>query len=197
MIFSTLLSAQDEAASNILTKLSNTHKLYNNITVAFDLNYENQNLNIKEKQSGTLVISGDNFLVDIDNQIIINNGEVQWIYLADMNEVQVINHEAENEMMNPKNFFKIHERISKYRYIGLKSEDKKRLHIIELFPEESSMFMKVELTVNSEDLTVVESIPGWAHDITNIGSDELIVMLWANEIFDPLKPDTYSMELKR
>ena len=150
MIFSTLLSAQDEAASNILTKLSNTHKLYNNITVAFDLNYENQNLNIKEKQSGTLVISGDNFLVDIDNQIIINNGEVQWIYLADMNEVQVINHEAENEMMNPKNFFKIHERISKYRYIGLKSEDKKRLHIIELFPEESSMFMKVELTVNSE-----------------------------------------------
>ena len=150
MIFSATLSAQDETAWNILNKLSETHKLYNNITVNFDLNYENKNLNIKEKQSGILVISGDKFLLDIDDQIIINNGEIQWIYLADMNEVQIINHEEENNIMNPKNFFNFYERISKYRYIGVKSEDKTRLHIIELFPEESSMFMKVELTVNSE-----------------------------------------------
>lgn len=38
--------------------------------------------------------------------------------------------------------------------------------------------------------TIVETIPGWSHDITNNGDDELIVMLWANEIFDPDKPDT-------
>ena len=38
--------------------------------------------------------------------------------------------------------------------------------------------------------TIVETIPGWAHDITNIGNDELIVMLWANEIFNPENPDT-------
>ena len=37
---------------------------------------------------------------------------------------------------------------------------------------------------------VVETIPGWAHDITTIGDDELVVMLWANEIFDRQKPDT-------
>ncbi|MEF2154761.1 NAD-dependent epimerase/dehydratase family protein [Luteimonas sp. FXH3W] len=37
---------------------------------------------------------------------------------------------------------------------------------------------------------IVETIPGWAHDITNIGDDELVVMLWANEIFDRDKPDT-------
>lgn len=37
---------------------------------------------------------------------------------------------------------------------------------------------------------VVETIPGWAHDITNIGDDEMIVLLWANEIFDREYPDT-------
>lgn len=48
-----------------------------------------------------------------------------------------------------------------------------------------------ELSVDaSEGPKVVETIPGWAHDITNIGEDELIVMLWANEIFDRTKPDT-------
>jgi len=37
---------------------------------------------------------------------------------------------------------------------------------------------------------VVESVPGWTHDITNVGEDEMLVMLWANEIFDRAKPDT-------
>jgi UDP-2-acetamido-2,6-beta-L-arabino-hexul-4-ose reductase len=39
---------------------------------------------------------------------------------------------------------------------------------------------------------VVETIPGWAHDITNVGEDEMYVMLWANEIFDKEHPDTYT-----
>lgn len=43
---------------------------------------------------------------------------------------------------------------------------------------------------------VVETIPGWAHDITNVGCDELIVMLWANETFDPARPDTFARALE-
>lgn len=48
-----------------------------------------------------------------------------------------------------------------------------------------------EVTVDAaQGSTIVETIPGWSHDITNVGTEELIVMLWANEIFDRLKPDT-------
>jgi len=42
---------------------------------------------------------------------------------------------------------------------------------------------------------VVETVPGWTHDITNIGEDEMIVMLWANEVFDRESPDTYANPL--
>jgi UDP-2-acetamido-2,6-beta-L-arabino-hexul-4-ose reductase len=42
---------------------------------------------------------------------------------------------------------------------------------------------------------VVETIPGWSHDITNVGDDEMVVLLWANEIFDPYNPDTISSNL--
>lgn len=37
---------------------------------------------------------------------------------------------------------------------------------------------------------VVETVPGWSHDITNIGDDTMVVMLWANEVFDRNRPDT-------
>ena len=42
---------------------------------------------------------------------------------------------------------------------------------------------------------VVETVPGWTHDITNVGQDEMVVMLWANEIFDRARPDTIACPL--
>lgn len=48
-----------------------------------------------------------------------------------------------------------------------------------------------ELKTIGEEAQVVETVPGWTHDITNTGTDELVVMLWANEVFDHQRPDTY------
>ena len=52
-----------------------------------------------------------------------------------------------------------------------------------------------ELFVDGEDSKIVETAPGWSHDITNIGDDEMIVMLWANEIFDRKNPDTINFKV--
>lgn len=49
-----------------------------------------------------------------------------------------------------------------------------------------------ELTTSGEKAEIVETIPGWTHDITNIGADELVVMLWANEVFNRKHPDTFT-----
>lgn len=51
------------------------------------------------------------------------------------------------------------------------------------------------LDTSGEQAQVVETVPGWTHDITNIGSDELVIMLWANEIFDRERPDTFACAL--
>ncbi len=42
---------------------------------------------------------------------------------------------------------------------------------------------------------IVETVPGWTHDITNIGTEEMVVMLWANEIFDRANPDTIASKV--
>ena len=49
-----------------------------------------------------------------------------------------------------------------------------------------------EIETRGEKPEIVETVPGWTHDITNIGCDEMMVMLWANEIFDRSRPDTYA-----
>ncbi len=52
-----------------------------------------------------------------------------------------------------------------------------------------------ELRTAGTKPTVVETVPGWTHDITNIGDEEMFVMLWANEIFDRKSSDTYTRPL--
>lgn len=54
-----------------------------------------------------------------------------------------------------------------------------------------------ELVTRGGEARIVETAPGWAHNIANIGDDEIIVMLWANEVFDQDKPDTYAMKVDR
>ena len=49
-----------------------------------------------------------------------------------------------------------------------------------------------ELCTSGDTCTVVETVPGWTHDITNMGADEMVVMLWANEVFDRERPDTFA-----
>jgi UDP-2-acetamido-2,6-beta-L-arabino-hexul-4-ose reductase len=49
---------------------------------------------------------------------------------------------------------------------------------------------RVEVRTSGESPQIVDTIPGWVHDITNVGEQEMIVMLWANEVFDRSNPDT-------
>jgi len=146
---STSLFAQDQVAKDVLDKLSETTKSYKNMTVGFDFIFENKSQNIKDVQQGTIVLQEESFRLTMEDQIIINDGENQWIYLADMNEVQIMKHDPEEEMMSPNKLFTIYEKGYKYTYVGAEAEKGKRLQIIDLFPEESGSFMKITLAVDA------------------------------------------------
>ena len=53
-----------------------------------------------------------------------------------------------------------------------------------------------EIITSSKDMKIVETVPGWSHDITNSGVEDMIVMLWSNEIFDHDNPDTIACKVK-
>lgn len=48
----------------------------------------------------------------------------------------------------------------------------------------------LEYRVSGVDLKVIDIPPGYTHSIENIGQGELVTLFWANEIFDPVRPDT-------
>lgn len=53
----------------------------------------------------------------------------------------------------------------------------------------------IEYRVSGEKLQVVDIPTGYTHSIVNVGETDLVTVMWANECFDPVKPDTYYMEV--
>ena len=47
-----------------------------------------------------------------------------------------------------------------------------------------------EIFTSGDKPQVVDTIPGWAHEVANIGEEEMIAILWANEMYNQNNPDT-------
>lgn len=54
----------------------------------------------------------------------------------------------------------------------------------------------IEYFVSDKKFEVIDIPPGYTHSIENVGEIDMAVIIWANENFDPLVPDTYFMAVK-
>jgi UDP-2-acetamido-2,6-beta-L-arabino-hexul-4-ose reductase len=48
----------------------------------------------------------------------------------------------------------------------------------------------VEYRLSGKDYQVVDIPPGYTHSIENVGCSDMVTLFWADEIFNPDKPDT-------
>lgn len=55
---------------------------------------------------------------------------------------------------------------------------------------------KIVEIVGTGDIPIAVDMPtGWAHSITNTGSETLLTQFWINEVYDPSDPDTFAQEV--
>ena len=55
---------------------------------------------------------------------------------------------------------------------------------------------KIEFEVSGDQIQAVHMLPGYTHNIINLSETEsLVTVMWANELFDPSRPDTYFEEV--
>lgn len=52
-----------------------------------------------------------------------------------------------------------------------------------------------EFLVSGETPEVIDMPKNWTHNIKNIGRDELKLLVWSNEIYNPEDPDTFLEEV--
>ncbi|MCA0985184.1 capsular polysaccharide biosynthesis protein CapF [Halobacillus yeomjeoni] len=53
----------------------------------------------------------------------------------------------------------------------------------------------IEYFVSGNKLEVIDIPTGYTHNIENLGNTEMVTLMWANELFNPEKPDTHYLEV--
>lgn len=152
---------QDEKAVKILNDLSAKTKAYDNFSADFTMNLVDQQSDIDLKRTGEIKVSGNKYRVQLDDDVIIGNGDTRWTYQAESNEVYV-DYEAEDDDsgLNPSKLFTIWESGFKQIHEGKVSHNGRQLDQINLHPikaaETAYHTVKVFVDVEKMELVKVE-----------------------------------------
>ncbi|GGH02539.1 LolA family protein [Mucilaginibacter phyllosphaerae] len=149
---------KDADAKLILNKLSKQYRTYDAVKTDFTLTIDNQQANIKETQTGTLLSRSKSNKYKVTlyapgkktvTQDIISDGKNQWTYLKDANEVQLSAADNSEEAFNPAKIFTMYETGYKYIYTGQQKLAGKTYQVIDLTPEDGKKtFFKVRLMID-------------------------------------------------
>ncbi|MBC8464208.1 MAG: outer membrane lipoprotein carrier protein LolA [Bacteroidetes bacterium] len=150
LIFPTLLTAQN-SAKDILDKVSQKTASYQTIEAHFINSIISEAAGINESQKGTLYLQGDLYRLEMQGQTIISDGETNWIHLIEEEEVQIMEIDEEEEIISPSKMFTIYQEGYTYQFV----EEKNNQFIIDLFPEKSGSFTKIELRVDKEKMHII------------------------------------------
>ncbi len=143
----------DPKAINILDKFSLSASSAPSVSMKFLLITVDQAVNSIDTVAGSVIISKDNYRLDLPDNIVWFNTETSWSYLPAEQEVTITKPDKkDNSFQNrPSSIFTMYKKGYKCRLV----EEKPDSWIIDLYPEDiKSELIRVRLTIARTSLSL-------------------------------------------
>jgi len=146
LLFTGTLYAQNNAQS-LLKKTLDKMTSYKNFSSGLSYSMVNEQNNIHEKKTGTILVEGDKFRIALMGQIIISDGKSMWTIIKDSKEVML----STLDPNDPSNVSptKILEEYSDYHAKFAKGGRKGVVKTLLLTSKKKSTFNKVTITIDA------------------------------------------------
>mgnify|MGYP001487802728 FL=1 len=150
-IHSAFTQENNKKALQILDQMSNLYKSMISFSSTFEYSMVNLDEDIEDSFQGKIIIKEEKYLLIIEGQEIINDGETVWTYIPELNEVNISTFEPDDQEISLNNVFDLYKDGFEHNYL---SEDNK-YHKIELYPEdESKSYYKILILINKVDFSM-------------------------------------------
>ena len=141
----------DPAAVSILDKFSSAATAAPSISMKFIMITDDQLEQTKDTISGSVILSKDNYRLDLPDNIIYYNGETNWSFLPAEKEVTITKPDRNNDSFEsrPSSIFTMYKKGYKCRLV----EERKDSYIIDLYPDEiKNELIRVRLIIKKSTL---------------------------------------------
>ena len=153
----TLLTfSQGEKAEEIIERITTKTQSYKSVEFDFTFTYEDPGSGEDVSEKGTLLISGDKYILDIEGQKVICDGKTIWTYIEDAWEVQINAIEEDDESITPSKLLTTYNNEYKARIEKEFEEDGVNFKRIELKPEEGKKWVKLDVVVDADKEEISE-----------------------------------------
>lgn len=156
ILTSQVIFAQAKKTSEeILREVSEKTKSYSSIRVNFTYNMDNPGAKVHESETGTLLVKGDKYRLDIAGQVVICDAATTWTYIADANEVQINAVENDEGIITPTRLLSSYSEDYKSKITGEVIKNGIAQYVIELKPNTDKSITAVELNIDKELLRIL------------------------------------------
>ncbi|NCA85463.1 MAG: outer membrane lipoprotein carrier protein LolA [Clostridia bacterium] len=145
--------SKDKQATDILDEVTAKTKGYESIKMDFTYQMENPEANINETTTGSALVNGDKYRLDIAGQLVISDGTTIWTVLKDSEEVQVNDVTDNDNAFSPTKMLTDYSKNYKSKLIpktqAINGVD---VYMLELTPNKKENFKTVNLYVRRSEM---------------------------------------------
>ncbi len=156
------VAQEDEKSKKILDEVTEKAKTFKTISADFTFSMVNKEMDIDERNEGTIKLKGKKYVVDLPETgiTVYSDGETVWNYMEQGNQVTVSTIEdAGSELMDPSSVFSIYEKGFQSKFIAEKNVDGKAVYQIDLFPEEDIYDVsKITIEINKSTMMIQSAL---------------------------------------
>ncbi len=154
----TAYAQYDPQAREVLDNMSEKIRSINAYSASISNSLVNEVEGINDEFKGKITVKGDMYRLELDEQVVINNGTTVWTYLPDVNEVNIDNYDPDEDEITPSKIYDAYKDGYKYIYMGNETKEGEMTHVIDLVPNDlDAQFFKIKLYVSKKD----NLLKGW------------------------------------
>ena len=139
-------------AEKLLQSVIDKVSSYNNFVADLSYTMVNTDMNINEKKSGKIFVSGNKYRIEMPGQTIISDGTTLWTYLEDSQEVMVSNMEDSDQSISPTKILTSYNKDYDAKFDKDATYKNSNLKLIDLKSSEGIKFEKMSVLVNAKSL---------------------------------------------
>lgn len=146
----TLFAQKDDKAATLLEEVSTKTKTYKSIKADFTYTMDNKSARIHESKTGTLLVSGEKYKINVAGQEVFCDGKTVWTYIGESNEVQINDMDTRKDAITPTNILTSYNTNYQSRIIQDSDASDPSLEAVELIPFTPGNYEKVIVIIDKK-----------------------------------------------
>lgn len=156
ILITSFLYSQTKDGGEIIEEITTKTQAYKSVEFEFTYTFEDPVSGDDVSEKGVLLISGDKYILDIEGQKVISDGQTLWTYIDDAWEVQINTIEEDDESITPSKLLTTYNKDYKAKISKEYRKNDVNFMNIELKPEEGKKWVMLDVVVNADKMQIAE-----------------------------------------